>query len=188
MNTKDQIIKEASNLCQSVGVNGFSFGDLAKRIGIKTSSIHYYFPQKDDLSIAMVNAYREELKEILIQLELRELSPKARLFRFIDFLEEYLPERVCLCGMLAAEVSSQSEKVKYEIKKFLSDLELWIQKTLTESKRAGELARTVNPQSASRFIACSLQGLLICSRAFDDKARFRDGVKCIHDFLKGDKL
>lgn len=184
MNTREQIVKEASSLCQAVGVNGFSFGDLAERVGIKTSSIHYYFPQKDDLSVAMINAYREELKEILLQLELREFSPKARLFRFIDFLEEYLPDRVCLCGMLAAEISSQTEKVRVEIKKFLSDLELWIQKTLTESKKAGELAQTLNLQSASRFVACSLQGLLLCSRAFEDKQRFKDGVKCLENFLK----
>lgn len=185
MNTKESIIKEATNLCQEVGINGFSFGDLAEKIGIKTSSIHYYFPQKEDLSVALLETYRDELKEILEQLELRELSPRARLFRFIDFLEAYLPERVCLCGMLAAEVSSQSEKVQGEVKRFLSDLELWIQKTLTESKKSGELAKTINLQSASRFIASSLQGLLLCSRAFKDKARFQDGVKCLEEFLGG---
>lgn len=186
MNTKSQILKEAGDLCQRFGVNGFSFGDLAEKIGVKTSSIHYYFPQKEDLSVAMIQEYRDELKETLEQLELREMSPKARLFRFIDFLEGYLPERVCLCGMLAAEINSQSEKVRLEIKRFISDMELWIQKTLTESKKAGELSKTINPLATSRFISCSLQGLLLCSRAFKDKQRFEDGVKCLEDFLKGE--
>ncbi|MFY1975969.1 TetR/AcrR family transcriptional regulator, partial [Achromobacter dolens] len=37
--------------------NGFSYRDLAEHVGVKTSSIHYYFPGKDDLLYEAVEAY-----------------------------------------------------------------------------------------------------------------------------------
>jgi TetR/AcrR family transcriptional repressor of nem operon len=183
MDTRSQVIVTASSLCQSVGINGFSFRDISEKLGIKTSSIHYYFPTKDDLTLALISSYREELKNFLEQLEIREISPLKRLFGFINLLEEYLPEKTCLCGMLAAEVNAVNDEVRVAIKSFLSDLELWIQKTLTQAKKDKEIS--VNPQTASKFIASSLQGLLLCSRAFQDKTRFKEGVKCIEIFLKG---
>ncbi len=36
-------------LIRTRGCNGFSYRDLAEHVGVKTSSIHYYFPGKDDL-------------------------------------------------------------------------------------------------------------------------------------------
>src|SRR3546814_1378771 len=55
--TRTQIMQHAQRLIQERGCNGFSYRDLATLIGIKASSIHYYFPQKEDLLLAVVQHY-----------------------------------------------------------------------------------------------------------------------------------
>jgi len=57
--TRDQIVALAQTLIQTQGSNGFSYRDLAAKIGIKTSSIHYHFPQKEDLLLAAVEDYHQ---------------------------------------------------------------------------------------------------------------------------------
>src|SRR5699024_11730842 len=45
------------------GTNAFSYKDISKEIGIKTSSIHYYFPTKNDLIVAVLEHVIQKNKE-----------------------------------------------------------------------------------------------------------------------------
>jgi TetR/AcrR family transcriptional regulator, transcriptional repressor for nem operon len=46
---RDQLLQHARSLLMARGYHGFSYHDLARLVGVKTSSIHYYFPKKEDL-------------------------------------------------------------------------------------------------------------------------------------------
>ena len=79
-NTETKILEIGLALIQERGINGFSFADIAERIGIKKASIHYYFPTKLDLVKGVLAYYKhnffvslnaichdkETLKEILL--------------------------------------------------------------------------------------------------------------------------
>src|SRR5579862_1588267 len=55
--TRDRILDIAQRLIQSRGYNAFSFDDLAEELDIRTASIHYHFPTKADLGIALLRRY-----------------------------------------------------------------------------------------------------------------------------------
>ena len=61
----DQILDLAQSLIQTRGYNAMSYRHLADEIGIKTSSVHYYFPAKEDLGRALIVRYREAFKGAL---------------------------------------------------------------------------------------------------------------------------
>ena len=44
--TKTQILLQALKLLQSQGYNATTIAQIAKRLKIKTSGVHYYFPYK----------------------------------------------------------------------------------------------------------------------------------------------
>ena len=46
----------ARAMVQARGYNSLSFRELAKEIGIKSASVHYYFPTKGDLGAALAEA------------------------------------------------------------------------------------------------------------------------------------
>ncbi len=54
--TRELLLAHAEKLIRTRGCNGFSYRDLAEHVGVKTSSIHYYFPGKDDLLYEAVEA------------------------------------------------------------------------------------------------------------------------------------
>ena len=58
---KESILKLADHLIKAKGYNAFSFHDLSKAIGIKTASIHYHFPTKSDLGIAIIQDHIRRL-------------------------------------------------------------------------------------------------------------------------------
>ena len=54
---KTAIMNAAERRMQLGGFNGFSFREIAADIGIKSSSVHYHFPTKEDLAAAVIRRW-----------------------------------------------------------------------------------------------------------------------------------
>lgn len=100
-----QILEEAEFLIQTRGYNAFSYRDIAQTVRIKTSSIHYYFPNKSDLGKAVVKHHIQNPESYLDNiLNDPKISCQKKLDLFFDgvFAKTYLADRrMCLGGMLA---------------------------------------------------------------------------------------
>jgi len=80
-----QILDIAESLTQTKGYNAFSYKDISALVGVKTSSIHYYFPTKADLGKAVVKKHIDSLCDELEQLiNNKKLSCKKKLELFVD--------------------------------------------------------------------------------------------------------
>ena len=55
--TAEQILDLAETLIQTRGYSAFSYQDIADSLGIRKASIHYHFPSKSDLGVAVVDRY-----------------------------------------------------------------------------------------------------------------------------------
>src|ERR1700748_872729 len=60
---KTAIIDAAERRIQLGGFGGFSFREIAVDVGIKSSSVHYHFPTKEDLAAAVVRRWAENVAE-----------------------------------------------------------------------------------------------------------------------------
>jgi len=127
-NTRDEIMAIAKTVAQSHGYNGLSFRELAKAVGVKSASIHYHFPTKGDLGAALASRYREEAREILGE----PSDPYADLARFVENFRVALERnnRMCLCGIMAAEYDDLPESVRGEVTGFADDLVAWLSEVL----------------------------------------------------------
>jgi len=56
---RDHLQQLAQVHVQRGGLKGLSFRTLADEAGIKSSSVHYYFPEKADLAAALIERYAE---------------------------------------------------------------------------------------------------------------------------------
>ena len=46
---RERILSAAEKRVRAVGFNAVSFRDLANDVGVKSSSVHYHLPRKQDL-------------------------------------------------------------------------------------------------------------------------------------------
>ena len=58
-NTREKIVDHAFQLMLQRGVNGFSYRDISKPLGVKNAAIHYHFPSKMDLVLEMIRENHE---------------------------------------------------------------------------------------------------------------------------------
>jgi len=66
-NMKETIMTAARGMVQAQGYNALSFRELAKAVGIKSSSIHYYFPTKDNLGAQLAHQYTDDFLSYLTE-------------------------------------------------------------------------------------------------------------------------
>jgi TetR/AcrR family transcriptional regulator, transcriptional repressor for nem operon len=62
---KTAIMDAAERRMQRGGFGGFSFREIAADVGIKSSSVHYHFPTKEDLSAAVIRRWAEYTSELI---------------------------------------------------------------------------------------------------------------------------
>ncbi|CAN7342541.1 TetR/AcrR family transcriptional regulator [Trinickia sp. LjRoot230] len=172
---REQILEHAITLMMVRGYNGFSYRDLSALIGVKTSSIHYYFPSKDDLVLEAVNAYSNEVMQAVQSLELA-LPADIKLAKYGKMFGRVLGdgEQICLCGMLAADIASLPQSVRLAVQAFFKANESWLAKVLAQGLREGTVAVAGKPEQAARALFAAFQGSVITSRLFHTKSRLED--------------
>ncbi|MEO1341627.1 MAG: TetR/AcrR family transcriptional regulator [Cyanobacteria bacterium J06635_13] len=179
--TAQKILTVAQHNVQTKGFNGFSYRDLAVEIGIKTSSIHYHFPTKDDLALALVEAYHNAFEAELTKIRVESGNGRSQLKKYIQLFEINLAvdNKFCLCGMLASEINSLSERVKQAIQSFFSANELWLSELIAKGQADGSLNQAVTPDLAAAQLLATLEGAMLIARsaeAANNLARFQQIV------------
>lgn len=119
---------EARKVAQAHGYNGLSFRELAKAVGVKSASIHYHFPTKGDLGAALARRYREDAHIMLGE----PGEPRADLARYVAIFRQALERdnRMCLCGIMAAEHDDLPEAVRVEVTAFADETIAWLARVL----------------------------------------------------------
>lgn len=136
--TRDAIMAAAKGVAQLHGYNGLSFRELAKLVGVKSASIHHHFPTKGDLGAALARRYRDDAREMLGD----PVEPYECLARYVAIFRSALERdnRMCLCGIMAAEYDDLPEEVKAEVKAFADDNVAWLARVLSliDPAKSGE--------------------------------------------------
>lgn len=179
--TAQKILTVAQKNVQTKGFNGFSYRDLAQEIGIKTSSIHYHFPTKDDLALALIVAYREAFNLELEKIAAGGGNGRSQLEKYVKLFESNLAvdNKFCLCGMLASEINSLSDQVKQAIQGFFTDNELWLSQLIANGQQDGSFKISSSPNLIAAQLLATLEGAMLIARSAekDNVGKFKQVVK-----------
>jgi TetR/AcrR family transcriptional repressor of nem operon len=167
-NMEEKIIDVAQALVQARGFNGFSYRDLADRILIRTASIHYYFPRKDDLARALMKRYRRDFDEVIQSIDHADRSPQDRLTSYLKMFSALSKggSRLCLFAVFSAELSAFSETVQGEIQSFYEDNIRWIGGVIDEGRLSGVFSFPGESRDIASAIFSFLEGEMLVRRVF----------------------
>ena len=172
---EDEILEVEQELIQTVGHDGFSYRDIADRVGIKSASVHYYFPAKTDLAEAVAKQYRIEFAETVREISANTPGALERLEEFAGIFQGTLEnlDRVCLCGMLASESSSVPGKVSAQTRMFFSEQQDWISQTIAEGVDDGTISATTQPNEFAKTFLSALEGAMMLARSMEQPEHLR---------------
>ncbi len=179
------ILDVAEQLAQTRGYNGFSYADIAATLGVTKASLHYHFPSKAELGRALIARYHAVFGAALEAIDQRALKPPEKLRQYVGLYDAVMRnDRVCLCGMLAAEYATLPAPMQEALKLFFDMNERWLTTVLLDGRRSGSFLFTEPADERARFILGALEGAMLVARSFGDSGRFRAAAKHVLEDLR----
>ena len=172
--TAARILDVAEELVQVRGFNDFSYADVSAQVGITKAALHYHFAGKADLGLALISRYADRFASELAKLDAGHATPAARLAGYTGlYLHVVRRQRMCLCGMLAAEYQTLPDPMREAVTSFFDANESWLEKVLEEGRQDGTLHFPRTPRDTARVVIACLEGAMLVARPYGDPDRFQ---------------
>ncbi len=172
--TPQRILDIAERLVQTRGFNGFSYADIAEEMKVTKASLHYHFRGKADLGKSLIERYERNFLAALAGIDAATRDAREKLRRYAAIYGSVLQDdRMCLCGMLAAEFGTLPEAMRAEMRHYFDANERWLAGVLKQGKKDKTLNFTGSPAGTAQALIGSLEGAMMIARSYGDPARFR---------------
>lgn len=183
-NTREELLSCAEDLLRTRGHSGYSYADAAARVGVNKATIHYYFPTKQDLTLAALQAYRDRYRNAMVGIEDEFDNALDRVEAYGKlYLWGVEKGRGCLCSALSAELETLPEDLKHGTAAFFRDHLDWLERVIAKGRRQGEINANLTNAGAARLIIGSLEGALMMERLLDGGAGFEITLKALRTSL-----
>jgi TetR/AcrR family transcriptional repressor of nem operon len=176
--TSGRILDIAERLVQTRGFNAFSYADIAVVLHVTKATLHYHFPTKAELGGRLIERYRGAFLEALDRIDQTDADAGAKLKAYVRIYADVLDnDRMCLCGMLAADYATLPDAMREELRRFFDANEAWLVKLLRRGRDGKELVFDGPPVEAARLLVATLEGAMLMARSHSDPGRFRAVAK-----------
>jgi TetR/AcrR family transcriptional regulator, transcriptional repressor for nem operon len=178
---KTGIMDAAERRIQLGGFGGFSFREIAADVGIKSSSVHYYFPTKENLAAAVIRRWAEETSKFIDE-ELKNDPDPVRVWTNA-FRGTALSEgRMCPCTVLGAASQDLPPEVSREVKGFFK---MCLDKLIAEGLSPSNAAEVLSTITGALVIANALGETAAYDHATSDLLRQREALPSARRSARG---
>jgi TetR/AcrR family transcriptional repressor of nem operon len=144
---------------------------------ISKASLHYHFAGKAELGEALIVRYTERFNDALAAIDGRDLDARAKLAAYVDLYAEVLRgQRMCLCGILAAEYQTLPDAMRDAVIRFFDANETWLTRVLEQGQAEGTLSLCETAGQAAQMIVSGLEGAMLVARPFSNPDRFESAA------------
>lgn len=153
----EQILDFTERAMRKGGPDAVSFRDIASAIGIKSASVHYHFPTKQDLTAAVTERYAARFLQALGNPSDPDERPLDRLSRLADAyaLAYQRDMSTCLCAVLGSVSPALPDATQTVVAAFYDDLTAWTSKAMEGA------AHPLSPE----LVVSLLQGAMVLTLA-----------------------
>ncbi len=168
-----RILDNAARLVQTRGFNGFSYADIAAELKVSKASLHYHFPSKAELGRRLIERYESTFVDAFDAIDRHAADEFDKLRRYAGIYAAALGEqRMCLCGMLAAEHGTLPEPMREVLQHYFDVNERWLAAVLEAGRAAGTLHFEGEAREVAGMLLGALEGALMLARSYADPKRF----------------
>jgi TetR/AcrR family transcriptional repressor of nem operon len=171
------MLDTAEGLLQVRGFNGFSYADVADELQITKASLHYHFRGKAELGHALITRYATRFADALREIDRDVPAPPQMLHAYVGLYRTVLERnRMCLCGILAAEYQTLPEAMREAITRFFEDNETWLTEVLARGQADGSISIDGPPRDTAQMILSGLEGAILVARTHGGLTQFRSST------------
>lgn len=124
----------ADKLIKHVGYNAFSYADISKQLNMKNAAIHYYFPAKSDLGVAVIQKNANAFKEIVQSWA--SLEERQQYMNYLTMHDSFVRLHwSCIVGSLAPAYDTLPQNMQNELQELINSILSWLTTLLENGKK-----------------------------------------------------
>ena len=177
--TRTRLVLAAMQLFWEKGYQSTSIADVLKAAKVNSGSLYHFFPGKQDLLIAVLDAYHAGIHEMLLEPAWRGIDdPIAKIFALLARYRAALVETECFygcpIGSLALELHEPDPPVRERLAK---NFDAWATAITQCLEAAGDrLPANVDRRQLAEFVLTTMEGGVMLARTFREVGYFDRAV------------
>jgi AcrR family transcriptional regulator len=177
--TRERIVRAAMELFRAKGYGSTSIADILGRTQVNSGSLYHFFPGKQDLLIAVLDAYRDGIGRMLLEPAwTREPDPLERVFALLAAYRASLVATDCAygcpIGSLALELHEADPAVR---ERLAANFSAWVAAVQGCYEAAQErFAPGTDFQALAELTLTVMEGGVMQARTHRDLGPFDRGV------------
>ncbi len=162
--TRKRILDIAEELLLTRGYNAFSYQHISTELGVRNAAIHYHFPKKNDLGVALIQRYRRRFQRFIDAQA--ELGPAEQLERYFTLTDAYFDrdQQICPSGILTTEYQTLPDDMRAEANAFVDEMRDWAVRIAESGRTDGSMRFAGTPEAMGLLMLAALQGGLQLAR------------------------
>lgn len=184
--TRARILEAGRALLQGRGYTGFSFADVAERVGVRKASLHHHFPSKEDLVVALIGEYRETFAAVASAFTPGDGAAEAALTQYFDYNRRIAREGelICSAGALSAAIATLPPAAAALAAEHVREIERWLVTVIRDGRRCGAFAKRGSDRATAVTVSAAVQGALQIARATQSPAAFDAVIRRLWQMLR----
>jgi len=168
---KVRLLQVAFDLIWQQSYGSVSVDDICDRAEVRKGSFYHFFPSKSDLATAAYEEHWQRCRPHYDAAFSPQIPPLERLHKFCDLIYEIQVSKFtehgrvlgCPFGTLAAELSTQDEKIRQKAMEMFSRYCRYLESTLRDAHSEG-LIEQQDFAERSQAIVCYVLGVMLQAR------------------------
>jgi TetR/AcrR family transcriptional regulator, transcriptional repressor for nem operon len=173
-------------LFRDKGYNSTSVADVLHSAGVNSGSLYHFFPGKQDLLLAVLDAYHAGIGPMLLEPAWRGVAdPLERVFALLAAYRQALAlsecAYACPIGSLALELHEPDRPVR---ERLAANFSAWRQAVLGCLEAAGtRLPSDLDRPALAAFVLSVMEGAVMQARTYRDLKSFDGAVQQLRDYF-----
>ncbi|MCF6408062.1 TetR/AcrR family transcriptional regulator [Chitinophaga filiformis] len=182
--TKERIVSLADQLIKTRGYNAFSYKDISDPLEIKNAAIHYHFPTKTDLGMAVLDL---ELQHFMAGTAKVAAQPEDKQLKFLfdTFGKKHKEGLVCLMGSLSPDYDTLPSPLQEKITDLSGAILKWTSGCLEKGREKGLFRFEGEAYDRALLVITNLLASLLLSRVMGNKVFGRITGQLLRDLGAG---
>jgi len=172
--TRERILDEAEQLMGARGYSGFSYQDISKPLGIRNAAVHYHFPAKADLGVAVIQRYRDMVAAAWEDFRAGRSTARQQFDGYLKIFTQEAVKKQTLCpmGVLTADYFNLPEEMLEAGAKLKREVLDWLTEILSAGRKSGDFRFEGEAGMQALMIMATLQGARQMARMIGTNAMF----------------
>ena len=184
--TRDRLVEAARTLFWQHGYASTGIAQILKAAGANSGSLYYFFPTKEDLLLAVLEWYRENLWPAVVQPVFDRVSdPIERIFGVLDGYRQGLLatnfQHGCPIGNLALELADSHPSARQLLAVNFTGWRKVMEQCLAEA--AGRLPESLDRSQLALFVLTTMEGAVMLVRSYQSIDPYDAAVTQLRDYF-----